>query len=412
MKERGLTNGYESLPLSGIRVVDFTTTIAGPSATRHLADFGAQVIKVESSVHPDTSRLGSPYAGGVRSLNTSGYFSAYNAGKHSLALNLRCPGARDLVRRLVEVSDVVVEAFTPGVMARWGLAYDTIRAWNPRIIMASHSLQGQSGPRSGHRGFGQLASALSGWFDLTGLPDEQPVGPYSAYTDFIAWPVLFSSILLALELREESGEGWYIDHSHIESSAYFAAPELLAAQIDCAPSRNGNRDVCAAPNNTYPCHDDDRWCAITVRTDAEWGALCKVIGATDLGKDPRFRTHQLRKANEDALDAAIGRFTVAWDAADITEALASRGVAAGVVYRAEDLFTDPQLQHRNAFRRLDHPELGVHSVVAPAIRIEGVASGPARGFPLMGEHTIEVCRDMLGLSEDEIADYAAAGVFE
>jgi benzylsuccinate CoA-transferase BbsF subunit len=401
------------LPLAGVRVVDMTSTIAGPSATRHLADFGAEVIKIESLRHPDGSRMGSPYAGGVKGINRSGYFSAYNAGKCSLQLNMTRPEARDILRRLIQVSDVLVEAFAPGVFRRWGLGYDVVREWNPRIVMASHSLQGQTGPRAPHRGFGQLSSALSGWFDLTGLKDEDPVGPYSAYTDFIAWPVLFASVLTALELRDVTGEGCYIDHSHVESSAYFATPEVLAVQLGDPPRRDGNHDAYAAPNNAYRCAgDDDRWIALTVTTDAEWRALCELLVAPDLRDDPRFASHAARKANEDALDVAVGERTRQLDAFQLADALVARGVAAGVVYKAEDLFRDPQLQHRQAFHRVDHAEIGVHSVVAPTYTISGVCSGPFRAMPLIGEHNDYICRELLGMGDDELAELIVNGVLE
>src|SRR5690348_13654708 len=196
-----LPDSDPGLPLAGVRVIDFCTTVAGPSAVRHLADFGAQVIKVESQAHPDTLRTATPYKDRTAGLNRSGYFAAYNAGKLSLALNMQKPEAKQIVRRLVERSDVLVETFVPGVMARWGLTYEVLSGWNPRLIMASHSLQGQTGPHARHRGYGQIASAMSGWYDLTGEEGGEPLGPYSAYTDFICWPFLLTAILVALEER-------------------------------------------------------------------------------------------------------------------------------------------------------------------------------------------------------------------
>jgi benzylsuccinate CoA-transferase BbsF subunit len=410
--EQAAASGDPPLPLSGVRVLDFTTTLAGPSATRHLADFGADVIKVESSRHLDTARLGSPYAAGIPGPNRSGYFSAYNAGKRSLVLNLDAPPAREVVRRLVAVSDVLVESFTPGVLARRGLTYEIVRGWNPSIVMASHSLQGQSGPRSRQRGYGQLAAAMSGWFDITGTADRPPVGPYSAYTDFIAWPVLLAAILLALEMRDASGEGQYIDHAHMESAAYFVAPELVAAQWGQPPKRDGNREAYACPNNVYPCRGEDRWIAISVLSDGDWHSLCGVLGAVALTDDPRFADAEARRQHEDELDNVLAGLTAGWEAQRLADALADVGVAAGVVYRAGDLFADAQLAHRRTFRRLTHPELGAHAVVAPAFRLEGVDAGPRRPFPSLGEHTFEICTDLLGMDEDELAEYLVAGAFE
>lgn len=394
-------------------MVDFSATLAGPSAARHLADFGAQVIKVESQAHPDTLRVGMPYAGGVRGLNRSGYFATYNAGKLSFALNLTRPGALEIVRRLVERSDVVLESFAPGVLARLGLTYELMSQWNPRIVMASHSLQGQWGPLASQRGYGQIASAMSGWYDLTGQEGEEPVGPYSAYTDFISWPFLVIAILVALEVREVTGRGLYIDHAQMESSLQFLAPLLLELQLTGrVPSRRGNREDYAAPNNVYPCRGDDRWLAITVSSDAEWQALCQALGHPEAAHDPRFATLAARKAHEGELDALLSAWTAPHDPLDLMERLQAAGVAAGVVAKAEDLLRDPQLQHRGTFRRLEHPEIGRHAVLGHSFRIEGLEAGPTRAAPLLGEHTYQLCRELLGLSDDEIADYAARGVLE
>ncbi len=401
------------LPLAELRVIDFSTTVAGPSASRHLADFGAQVIKVESLAHPDTLRAATPYAGRVAGVNRSAYFAAYNAGKLSLSLNMQRPESREIIRRLVERSDVLLEAFVPGVMQRWGLGYEQIRAWNPRIIMASHCLQGQTGPHASHRGYGQIASAMSGWYDLTGLDGGEPLGPYSAYTDFICWPFLLTAILVALEVRDESGLGQYIDHAQLESSIHFLAAPLLNLQInDRMATRQGNHEAYASPNNVYPCAGDDRWIAITVTGDAEWTALCETLGQAEMAADPRFATFAGRKQHEVELDALIGTWTAGEEPFALADRLQAAGVPAGVVSRAEDLFNDPQLQHRGFFRRLPHAELGEHAVLTQSFRIEGMQPGPWRAAPLLGEHTLEVCSEVLGLSEDEIATFAAAGVFE
>ena len=408
-----LTEADPALPLAGIRVIDFSTTVAGPSAVRHLADFGAQVIKIESLAHPDTLRAATPYADRVAGVNRSGYFAAYNAGKLSLSLNMQKPEAIEVVRRLVERSDVLVEAFVPGVMGRWGLTYEQVSAWNPRIIMASHSLQGQSGPHSRHRGYGQIASSMSGWYDLTGEEDGEPLGPYSAYTDFICWPFLVTAVLVALEVREETGKGQYIDHAQLESSIHFLAAPLLDLQITGnMTTRHGNHEDYACPNNVYLCVGPDRWIAITVDSNVAWVAMCNELRHPEVVQDTRYIDLAARKAHEAELDEMISGWTVAHDAFALADRLQATGVAAGAVARAEDLFTDPQLRHRGFFRRLPHAELGEHAVLTQSFRIDDWRPGPWRAAPLMGEHTHEVCSDILGMTEDEIAVYAAAGVFE
>jgi len=401
------------LPLAGLRVIDFSTTVAGPSASRHLADFGAQVIKVESIAHPDTLRVATPYADRVAGINRSAYFAFYNAGKLSLTLNMQKPESREVVRRLIQCSDVLLETFVPGVMARWGLDYEQVSAWNPRMIMASHCLQGQWGPHASHRGYGQIASAMSGWYDLTGLDGGEPLGPYSAYTDFICWPYLLSAILVALEVREETGRGQHIDHAQMESSIHFLAAPLLDLQLnDHLTTRRGNHEEYAAPNNVYPCAGDDRWLAMTVVADDEWTSLCDALGHRAAATDPRFATFAARTANVAALDAMIAGWTADQEPFALAERLQAAGVAAGVVARAEDLANDPQLRHREFFRRLPHPELGDHAVITQSFRIDTLQPGPARAAPLLGEHTFDLCTEILGMSADEIAELVAAGVFE
>jgi len=400
------------LPLSGVRVLDFTTTIAGPSATRLLADFGAIVIKVESETHPDTARLSSPFAGGERGLNSSGYFSAYNAGKRSASVNLRSPGGRDAVRHLVNHADVLVESFAPGVMDRLGLSDEVLREWNSQLIIAHHSLQGQTGPRSRQRGYGQLASAMTGWFDITGNPDESPVGPYSAFTDFIAWPILASSIVLALESRDGGDPPLVIDHSHVESSAYFAAPELLRIQRDQAVERAGNAESYAFPSDAFPCRGDDEWCALCIEDDTAWAALVAALDCSALRDDARFSTDSSRRQHSTALLSALREATSGLDAEELEARVRTAQLPGGRVYKAEDLFRDEQLLARRAFRRLPHPVLGDHAVVAPAFAIREIDSGPHKAFPLLGEDTEYVFREVCGLSDEEIAQLAARGAFQ
>jgi len=396
-----------ALPLDGVRVLDFGTTLAGPIAARHLADFGAEVIKIESEAHPDSLRVGTPYAaeGGI---DRSAYFAAYNAGKRSFALDLRHPGAKDVVRQLVEKADVLLENFAPGVMARLGLTPELLREWNPRLILASHSLQGQTGPLSRHRGYGQIASGMTGWYDLTGAEGGEPLGPYSAYTDFLSWPLLFGAILVALELRDTTGFVTRIDHAQVESSLHFLAPLLLDQQLNQThPSRRGNHTDDFAPNNAYPCAGDDRWIALTARSDEEWREIASVLG---LGDDERFATLAGRKADERELDNRLAAATSTFDAGELAAKLQARGVPAAVVAKAEDLFGDPQLAHRKMFRALQHPYLGEHHVLTASFLIDGMEPGPFATSPLLGEHTFEVARDVLGLDDETIGTLVADGV--
>lgn len=401
------------LPLAGIRVLDLGSTIAAPTAARHMADFGAEIIKVESLTHPDTLRVGTPYAGGEAGVDRSGYFGGYNAGKRSFALNLRTPGAADVIRRLVQNADVLVENFAPGVMDRLGLPPDRLYEWNPRLVVASHSLQGQVGPRSRHRGYGQIASAMTGWYDLTGEAGGEPLGPYSAYTDFLSWPFLLSAILLALEERDRTGEGQYIDHAQVESSLHFLAPLLLDHEITGAvATRRGNAESLHGPVNTYRCATGEPWLAIAVRSDDAWFGLCSVLGEPERAADPRFATATERVANAPELDAWLDKRLSERDAHEWAYRLQEAGVPAGPVARASDLFSDPQYSHRQFFRRLQHPILGDHAVVTQTFRIHGLEPGPHRAAPLLGEHTFEIATQLLGIPEGEVARLVEAQVLQ
>lgn len=400
-------------PLAGINIFDFSSTVLGPTVTRYLADHGATVVRVESITHPETTRISNPYGGNVPGINRSGYYATHNAGKLSLTLNMKIPEARLVVDRLIRWADVLIESFVPGVMAKWGLSYDEVRRIKPEIIMASTSLQGQTGPHSSHRGYGQMASAMAGWFDLTGWPDGDPVGPYSAYSDFVDWNFLLLSILTALDYRRRTGEGQYIDQSQLESALQFLAPAILDYEANGNVARRmGNRDPYSAPHGAYRCLGEDRWCAIAVTSEDEWQAFCRVIGAPAWSGEERFQTLTGRKAHEDELDYLVETWTRGQRAEEVMVVMQAAGVPAGVVQNAQDLFEDPQLAHRSHFAVLDHPEIGPYRIATSCFKLSRCQNNPTSPAPLLGEHNEFVLDRLLGMGKDEIADLVAAGVLE
>jgi benzylsuccinate CoA-transferase BbsF subunit len=400
-------------PLTGITVLDLTNTVLGPTTTRYLADHGATVVRVESMAHPETTRISSPFAGNEPHMDKSGYFATHNAGKLSITLNMKKPQARPVIERLIRWADILIESFAPGVMTRWNLSYAEVKKIKPDIIMASTCLQGQTGPRSPHRGYGQMASALAGWFELTGWPDSDPVGPYSAYSDFVDWNFLLISLLSALDYRRRTGEGQYIDQSQLESSLWFMIPALLDFTANGRVSRRmGNKDNDAAPHGVYPCAGDDRWCAIAVTHEDEWAAFCRVMDKPEWIYDDRFNTLVQRKTNEDELDRLIANWTRNEDAEDVMNRLQSAGVPAGIVADAQDLFNDPQLMHREHFKRLDHAQMGPYHIATSPFKLDKCENSPQSPAPLLGEHTEMVLKDFLGMSEEEITDLVVDGVLE
>ena len=395
--------------LEGIKVVDFTWNIVGPFTTKYLSDYGAEVIRIENESRPDPGRT-YPYKDGEPGINREGSWAQWNTNKLSLSLNLAHPGAREIARKLVARADIVANTFASGVMERMGLGYEELKKIRPDIIMFSSCMQGRDGPHSQHAGFGYHLSALSGFSHLAGWPDGKPqwLGPY---TDFPAPHFAALAVLGALDYRRRTGRGQHIELSQYETGVHFLAPVILDYVVNKrVANREGNRYAYAAPHGAYRCLGDDRWCAIAVFTNEEWRSFCKVIGSPELASSPRFSTLQTRKENEDELDALVERWTLNKTAEEVMAMMQSAGVPAGVLRNGQDLLEqDPQLRHRQYFRELEHPILGVYHSFRPPFILPKVPCEIKRAA-LLGEHTEYVLKDLLAMSDDEIAQLAIEGV--
>ncbi|MBI4336641.1 MAG: CoA transferase [Chloroflexi bacterium] len=418
---QGSSGTGPSKPLAGLKVIDMTSVVMGPVATRLLADYGATVIKLESAVRPDNIRTATPFKGGEADINRSGYFAAYNAGKLGLALNLQKPRGREFFRSyLVPWADVIVEAYSPGVLESWGLDYPHLKAIRPDLIMLRASLLGHTGPHASLKGFGQFTAALGGFYDLTGWPDREPAGPYSAYSDFISWNFSLVALLAALDYRRRTGRGQYIDQSLLESTLQFASHALLDLQANGhVATRQGDRDPYAAPHGVYRCRDrvkgekrEERWAAIAVTTDYQWAALCHAMACPELIRDPRFETARARLARQGELDALLEAWTSQRTPEEVMHLLQARGVPAGTVANARDLFEDPQLAHRGHFVTVSNSAMGPHAVPASSFHLSEAPGQPEWGAPSLGEHMEHICRALLGVPDDELAEYIAAEVLE
>jgi crotonobetainyl-CoA:carnitine CoA-transferase CaiB-like acyl-CoA transferase len=399
-------------PFEGLRVVDFAWVATGPLTGRLLADYGADVIRLESSKRLDPGRTLTPWAEGKAGPNRSQGFANYNAGKRSVALDLAKPEARDLARRLIATADVVVESFSAGTTGRWGLDWATLSREHPRLIYLSSCQQGQTGPHAHYRGYGSLAAALAGFYSVTGWPDREPAMIYGAYTDFVAHHFASAAVLAALDHRRRTGQGQHIDLSQLESSLHFLAPEILEYTVNGRVARSrGNADPLMAPHGIYPCRstEGERWCAIACEDDAQWHALVEAMGKPEWALDKRLATADGRKAQEAALDARLAEWTATQSVGALAERLQAAGVAAGPAQSCADLHQDPSLTARRAFAWVEHPEMGRTPYETWAFRM-GEDAAPRRA-PLLGEHTHEVLTQVLRLSPDEIARLVAAGVF-
>ncbi|MEZ5406649.1 MAG: CoA transferase [Acidimicrobiales bacterium] len=398
------------LPFDGLKVLDFMWVMAGPAGTRVLADYGAQVVRVESANKIETARTIQPFLDDQGGAENSGLYQNMNAGKLGLTLDLSRPEAREVVLDLVRWADVVCESFSPKAMRAWGLGYEDLRKVKPDLIMASSCLFGQTGPLSSLAGYGTMGASLSGFYDMTGWPDREPAGCFGAYTDYISPRFLAAAIVAALDHRERTGEGQYIDVAQAEASIAFLAPAVLDYEVNgrLAP-RPGNRHPVMVPHGVFPAAGDDRWIAIACQGDEAWRALA---GAARLDPALAGLDADGRRAREDELEAAIAAWTAPQDAAALTEALQAIGVAAHAVQSAAEAAADPQLAHRGHFVEAEHADHGTVWVENSRFGLSRTPAAVTRGGPTLGQHTFDVLVGILGYDDDRLAELAVAGVLE
>ncbi len=399
-------------PLHGVKVADFSWSVVGPLATKVLADYGAEVVKIEGRSKPDIARITGAFKDGIRGLDRAGRFVPYNTGKLSVALNLAHPRGKDIARRFVSWADVVVETFAAGAMERMGLGYEELKEIKPDIIMLSSSSMGQAGPHAALPTFGAQLVALAGFTHITGWPDREPAN-LEVYTDFIGPHFNALAILAGLDYRRRTGRGLHLDFAQYENAVHFMAPLILDAAVNKrVAGRVGNRFPDAAPHGAYRCRGEDRWCVVAVFTDREWQSFREVIGSPEWTGDPRFGTLPARKQNEDELDKLVEAWTAGSSPEEVMTVMQSAGVAAGVVQTTEDMLDhDPQLRHRHFHRTLDHPEIGKYRAPEPSFKLSR-SPCELRRAPLLGEHNEYALKQILGMSDAEIAELVIEGVIE
>lgn len=403
----------EELPLHNVKILDFSWALVGSLTTKLLGDFGAAVVKVETSKRIDLLRtdrqasLSSP-----DNPDDKPWFNDLNTSKYGILLDLKNPKSRGVVERLIKWADVVMENFSPGTMAKLGLDYESIKGLNPNIIMASGSVYGQTGPKAKEWGVDGTGNALSGRLYLTGWPDRSPVVPSGMpYGDVVLPYIIASAIIAAIDYRRRTGKGQYIDASMFEVLVQQVAPALMDWQMTGhLQERNGNRSDRAAPHGVFPCKGEDRWCAITIFTEEEWASFCSAIGSPSWSEDERFRTFKDRKMNEDLLEFLIAEWTIQHEDREVMEILQSAGVPAGALLNSKDLIEDPQLTERRTLVDLPHPVLGTFGHQAPPLKLSGIEP-QMRASPCLGEHTEYVCTQILGMSDEEFVDCYQSCVF-
>lgn len=395
-----------ALPFAGIRVLDFTWYAVGPVTTKYLADYGADVVRIESAARLDGLRLAPPWKDAQPGVNNSQFFASFNTSKRGLALDMSQPRARELFLRMLPWADVVTESFTPKTLRNWNLDYERIRAIKPDLIMLSTCMQGQTGPHRDYPGFGNLMAALSGFYHVAGYSEAEPCPPYGAYTDFIAPRFAACALIAALDYRRRTGKGQYIDMAQYEASLHNLAPMLVdyfATGRVLGPV--GNRSERYAPHGAYRCADDDgheRWIAIAVESDVEWQALLAVIG--NAPADARFATMRERFGDPAALDEHIGTLVHERNAEQLTAALQAAGVSAYPVQNCMDIHRDENLEAFGFWQWLDHKEMGPSPYEGLEHRMSRTAGGLRRPAPALGQHSDEVLKEILGLTASEIEE--------
>lgn len=415
-------------PLAGIRIADFCWVGVGALATRLLADFGAEVIKIEDRTRLDLTRRMPIYKGDTSramsqevagaSPNMSGHFNNYNRNKLGVTINMRTEEGRSLVRRLIARSDVVTENFAPGIMERWDLAYDALREIKSSIISARMSGFGHSGPDEFYRSYGPVVQAVGGLTFSSGLPNREPSGWGMSYMDNQAAYNASAAILMALYHRALTGEGTEIDVSALEASVHLIGPALLDAEVNKRTYRDsdfppGNllEFSDAAPHGVYPTSEPDRWVAVAIFDDAEWDGFVDALGRPQWAAAPEFADQARRRVAAASLDQKVAEWTGTRSGRDVAGLLQQHGVRASLVQDAEDVVDrDPQLAHRGLFVEMDHPEIGP----AP---FEGTpflanASKPVhwRSSPLLGEDNEYVFKELLQMPSEQFADLHDSGV--
>jgi crotonobetainyl-CoA:carnitine CoA-transferase CaiB-like acyl-CoA transferase len=399
--------------LAGLKVLEFGGYAAGPHIGKMLGNFGAHTIHVESKQRPDGFRIQyPPFKDDRPGYNRSGCFAFFNDSKCSVTVDLKKPAGVALTHRMAQWCDLVIENMRQGIMARLGLGYETLAKLNPRLVMLSTCNMGQTGPRADQPGFGSQLTALAGMCGLTGVPEGPPMLLYGPYIDYIASSLGASAALAAVIRSRRSGKGALIDLAQYECGLTFmgAALQDYFARGRCA-ERCGNDDPVAVPHGAYSCADGE-WIALSCWSDADFAALAKVMGEGKLASDPRFASATARRANVEALDAAIAGWTETGRAEAVAESLQAAGVAAYPVVTMAGLFADPQLAARRQFRVRRHPEIGDHAYCFPGFDLADAPGDIVAPAPCVGADNDFVFRDLIGLSAAEYESYRRQGVFD
>ena len=379
-----------TLPLEGVRVCDLTIIIAGPTCTALLGELGAEVIKIEEI----NARLGGD--GG------NAQFQKLNRGKKGISLNLKRPEAREAFLRLIKVSDVVVENFSPRVMPSFGLGYEDLKAVKPDIVMVSMPALGSTGPLSNRLSYGPGIDAMSGMEHVTGFQDGPPTKPGAIMGDYNAAMMATFSVMMGLYARQRTGKGQHIEVAMREGQTFLIGDYIVdAAMNHRSPTRTGNRHSSMAPHNIYPCRGEEEWVAIAVGDDNEWQQLQNVLEDPEWMRDPRFQDAIGRYQHQEEIDHYLAQWTRPKTAHEVMTRLQDAGIASGVVMNARHTAEDPHFNARGVFRKVELSNGDAVHVSRPGYVLTR-SPGQVRPSPGFAEHTDYVFSELLGYTAEEI----------
>ena len=396
-----MNDASESPPLARFTVLDLTRVRSGPTAVRQLADWGANVIKIEAPAAIDSAK-------GMGGARNGPDFQNIHRNKRGMTLNLKSTEGHAVLMRMVEKADVVVENFRPDVKERLGIDYAALRGVNPGIVLASISGFGQDGPYAMRPGFDQIAQGMGGLMSITGLPGQGPVRVGVPIADLSAGLYAAIGILVALLERETTGEGRWVQTSLLQAQIamldFQAARWLIGKEV---PPQAGNNHPTSIPTGVF--RTSDGYINIACSGDVMWERLCEVLGAAELFEDPDYADGDARLTNRDTLNAAIESYTVKRESNELVETMNTAGVPCGPIYSIDEVFADPQVQHLGMNRRVEHGTLGPMDVVGNAIVMDGAPAMTYSATPERGQHTDEVLAEF-GYSESEIRALSEGGV--
>jgi crotonobetainyl-CoA:carnitine CoA-transferase CaiB-like acyl-CoA transferase len=408
--------------LEGLRILDMTQVAVGPYATMLLGFMGAEVIKVESCSRMDISRgQARPTSGsgalypqgeiGERPWDRTGHYIHRNGNKLSLTLDLATPRGKELLLQLAATCDVLVENYRASVMDRLGLGYAATSQVNPRLIYLKISSQGATGPEKDYGSLGSTLEQTAGLASITGYEDGIPLMTNETFPDPVVGMLAVGALMAALRQRRQTGRGTFIDLAQREVTAAMLGEYIVAQNATGnVPGPMGNRHPHMAPQGIYPCRGEDMWLSLSVANDTQWRALCQITGQPQLAQDPRFATLPARHEHADALDAILAAWTRERDHYQVMHLLQAHGIAAGAVLKGGETITDPHLHALGFWDEVDHPESGPYQQVTTPWQLSRSPRRTTTPAPSLGQHNAYVLGDILGLSEQEIAELAQEGL--